>query len=133
MSPAVPLTPTQPSQLEKQQEFQLANDKALAVLPVPFPFPANYPPIVESALLGRVVPPEAMKRFLSCIARAVYAIKCYPTSQEYESVGMQVIQKYPFMKSPAGSPYVSFVYTSYFKYYYNYTGLVSSHFEESLL
>ena len=40
-----------------------------------------------------------------------------PLMQEYESVGMQVIQKYPFMKSPAGSPYVSFVYTSYFKYY----------------
>lgn len=53
-----------------------------------------------------VIPPEAMRRFLTAMSRATCAIKCYPTSSEYESIRVQVIQCYPFMKSPAGSPYV---------------------------
>ena len=91
--------------------FKLTNDKQSIHIPTPFPFPQNFPPVVECALHAKSVPPEVMKRFLSVMARATFAIKCYPTSGEYESIGVQVIQHYPFMKSPAGCPYVSSYFT----------------------
>ena len=87
--------------------FQLPNGKHTKSIPQPFPFPHNYTPSVECALMAKVVPPEAMKKFLATIARAVYAIKCYPTTGEYEALGDEIIHRYPFMKSPAGCPYVS--------------------------
>ena len=87
--------------------FKLTNDKQSITIPTPFPFPQNFPPIVECALRRKSIPPDAMSRFLSVMARATYAIKCYPAPGEYESIGVQVIQRYPFMKSPAGCPYVS--------------------------
>lgn len=88
-------------------QFRLTNDKESITLPTPFPFPQNFPPSVECAIRTKVMPPEAMRRFLAVMARALYAIKCYPTAGEYEAIGVQVIQRYPFMRSPAGCPYVS--------------------------
>ena len=92
---------------DNKLKFQLPNDKNTKSIPHPFPFPQNYPPSVECALMAKVVPPEAMRKFLATTARAVYAIKCYPTTSEYETLGVEIIQRYPFMKSPAGCPYVS--------------------------
>ena len=88
-------------------QFKLTNDKQSITLPTPFPFPHNFPPSVECALRAKMMTPEAMKKFLATMARALYALKCYPTAGEYEAIGVQVIQRYPFMKSPAGCPYVS--------------------------
>ena len=34
-------------------------------------------------------------------------MKCYPTPEEYQRIGQQIIEKYPFLKSPVGVPYVS--------------------------
>ena len=98
--------PLQPSQ-KSIKKFHLVNDKFSTKIPTPFPFPRNYPPVVESALNEKVVPPEVLSRFLHSIAQAIYAIKCYPTSQEYESIGLQVVERYPFLESPAGGACVS--------------------------
>lgn len=105
------VAPTKRQKIEGDaQFFQLTNDKNTTSLPNPFPFPQNYTPRVECALRSKVMPPEVMKKFLAAIARAVYSIKCYPTASEYESLGVQIIQRYPFLKSPAGCPYVSFTF-----------------------
>lgn len=107
---------SKPSKRQKMegdaQFFRLKNDKNTTSIPTPFPFPQNYTPSVECALRAKVMPPEVMKKFLAGLARAVYAIKCYPTPSEYEALGVQIIQKYPFLKSPAGCPYVSYMYST---------------------
>ena len=53
--------------------------------------------------------PNQCGKFCGVIACAVYAIKCYPTSAEYERLGQQILEKYPFLKSPVGAPYVSII------------------------
>lgn len=98
---------------ESARQFKLANDKHTTTIPNPFPFPKNYPPAVECALHAKIVPQEILNRFLAVTARAIYAIKCYPRSNEYDAIGVQIIQKYPFLKSPIGCPYVSFNYLMY--------------------
>lgn len=34
--------------------------------------------------------------------------KCYPSRDDYKNVGCTIVQKYPFMKSPVGSPAVGY-------------------------
>ena len=35
--------------------------------------------------------------------------KCYPTKDNYDDVTCTIVQKYPFMKAPVGSPTVSYI------------------------
>ena len=101
-----PSTKRQRLELVKAQSFQLPNDKHQKELTDPFQLPQNYPPEVECALKSKAMMPRTMNRFLTTLARAVYSEKCYPTAKEYERVAKQVIRKYPFLASPAGTPYV---------------------------
>ena len=64
-----------------KQSFTLVNDKLSKPLPDPFPFPDNYSP---EALNNKVMPPKTLEKFVTAVARAAFAIKCYPTSQELE-------------------------------------------------
>ena len=86
--------------------FHIPQDKHSTKLPDPFPFPTNFPPKIMHALEMKAMLPNHSGRFYGVIARAVYAIKCYPTHAEYEQLGQQIIDKYPFLMSPVGEPYV---------------------------
>ena len=104
----------------KLDSFHLPKDKFSKSLSKPFNFPQNFPPEVEGALSTKSMLPRTLNRFLTTIARAIYNEKCYPTAEEYRRVAEETIQRYPFLASPVGSPYVSvndlprFEYTNYF-------------------
>ena len=93
-------------QYVQAQSFQLPNDKHQKRLSNPFKLPQNYPPEVECCLRSKTMMPRTMNRFLTTLARAVFNEKCYPTAKEYESIAKEVIRKYPFLASPAGTQYV---------------------------
>lgn len=67
--------------------FHLPNDKYSTVLPDPFPLPVNFPPDIMNALETKTMLPKQSGKFYGVVARAVYALKCYPTSAEYERLG----------------------------------------------
>ena len=48
-----------------------------------------------------------MSAFLSSVASAMLVFKRYPTKEDYVNVARSIIEKYDFMSSPAGTPYVS--------------------------
>jgi len=68
-------------------------------LPHPFILPNCYRPDVEEALKS-----ETTRSFLSS---AIATFTLYPEKDEYTDVVRVIIEKYPFMKSSIGKPYVS--------------------------
>ena len=94
------------SENEAASVFHIPQDKFTAKLPDPFPLPTNFPPKVMYALEAKALLPALNGRFYGVLARVIYAMKCYPTP-EYRRIGQQIIEKYPFLKSPVGVPYVS--------------------------
>ena len=76
-------------------------------LPNPFPLPKHYQADVELGLKSGKMTFETMSTFLTALANAMLVYKLYPSSDDYICVGRSVIAKYPFMSSPAGTPYVS--------------------------
>ena len=71
-----------------------------------FVLPANYVPEVEAGLKYKSMNVATARLFISSIARAMYAVKKYPTSAEFDAVGRLVIDKYPFLKSLIGNGFV---------------------------
>ena len=55
---------------------------------------------------------NSMSSFLSAVASAMQVYKRYPSKDDYISVARSVIDKYSFMSSPVGTPYVSLCYLS---------------------
>ena len=45
-------------------------------------------------------------KFISSICSAIFRYKALPTKEEYQSVALKVIEKYPFLRSKSGSEYV---------------------------
>lgn len=76
-------------------------------LPDPFPLPQNFRSDVEVALKAGQMTRETNKSFFSFLAGSILNFKRYPTKEELTRVATEVIRKYPFMKSPTGSPIVS--------------------------
>ncbi len=76
-------------------------------LPDPFPIPKNYRMDVDISLKSGKMNRQTKSAFFSSIASAILQYKKYPTKEDYVCVGRTIIVKYPFLKSPAGSPYVS--------------------------
>ena len=76
-------------------------------LPDPFPLPKHYSVEVETGLKNKSLSDHARKAFINKVASAMLFYKRYPTSEDYKNFGRSVIQKYPFLKSPFGSPAVS--------------------------
>ena len=73
-------------------------------LPDPFELPKNFRPDVASALkLGKMTL-STNRAFLSSIASAMFV---YKSSDDYINVARSIVNRYPFMKSPTGKPYVS--------------------------
>jgi len=78
-------------------------------LPIPFELPKNFPQDVqkdlkESRLIGR-----ARAKFISGICSAIFHHKAHPSKAEYDHIGEQIVNKYPFLRSKTGSGYVSSV------------------------
>ena len=83
-------------------------------LPNPFHLPNHYRSDVEAALkLGRLSN-VTRQAFIATIASSMLSYKRYPSSEDYINVGQTIITKYPFLKSPVGSPAVCFL--SFVKY-----------------
>ncbi len=76
-------------------------------LPDPFELPRNYRPDVVQALESKKMTLGTTSSFLSAIAGSMFTYKRYPTNEDYVNVARVIVQKYPFMKSPTGKPYVS--------------------------
>ena len=55
-------------------------------------------------------------KFTTSVAAAVFRYKGYPTNDEYEHLGKQMVAKCPFLKSQNGSGYVSNTYVSTMDY-----------------
>ena len=75
-------------------------------LPKPFPVPKHFTKDIEIALRNKTMTREINKKFISTIASAVLSYKRYPSASDYENVGLSIIEKYPFLKSPQGTPQV---------------------------
>ena len=76
-------------------------------LPMPFELPLNYPAIVMADLEQNKLCGRARAKFINSISSAMFKYKNYPTGEEYNHVGAQIVKKYPFLKSSSGSGYVS--------------------------
>ena len=90
----------------KKRKFVKTEDDAIP-LPDPFPLPKHYRADVEVALASGKMTKETTSAFLSAVAAAMLVYKRYPTREDYICVARSVVQKYSFMASPAGTPYVS--------------------------
>ena len=78
-------------------------------LPMPFKLPRNFPPLVMCELKKDMLSIAGKTKFISAVAASMFHHKSYPTKQEYEHVGQQIIEKYPFLRSASGTGYVSYV------------------------
>lgn len=72
-------------------------------LPIPFDLPYNYPPVVMSDLAKNRLSGKARTKFISSVASAIFKYKNYPTDDEYNHIGSQIIKKFPFVKASSGS------------------------------
>ena len=71
-----------------------------------FVLPSNFSPEVEAALKEQAMTVRTTAALITAIARAMFALKKYPTSEEYTYVACCIVAKYPFLKSPLGNGYV---------------------------
>ena len=76
-------------------------------LPDPFELPKHYRADVEVDLKSGSMTEDTTRAFLSSVAASMFTYKRYPSADDYRNVARVIIQKYPFMKSPTGKPYVS--------------------------
>lgn len=72
-------------------------------VPLPDPFPKHCVE-VEMAIKEHKFSNVARQAFIGKVASAMLFYKHYPTSEDYANVGRSVIQKYPCLKSPVGTP-----------------------------
>lgn len=56
----------------------------------------------ENRLSGR-----ARAKFIGAVCSAIFSHKSFPTTEEYNHVGEQIVNQYPFLKSKSASGYVS--------------------------
>lgn len=90
----------------KRPKLVKTKDDAIP-LPSPFPLPKHYRADVEVALANGKMTKTTTCSFLSSVASAMLVYKRYPTHDDYVEVAKTVVQKYTFMASPIGTPYVS--------------------------
>lgn len=74
---------------------------------MPFELPQNYPAIVMVDLQQKKLSTKARTKFIASISAAIFRHKSYPSKEEYDHVGAQIVDKYPFLKSSHGAGYVS--------------------------
>ena len=110
---------TKASPSVKTEEFQEQQ------LPDPFTLPKNYPMDVDLDLKKGSLSVTTMRKFVTAIAHAIFALKRYPTLVEYTLVARQVVEKYSFLKNTVGNGHVCnpFSMLTIIYVYYLYTEL----------
>ena len=73
----------------------------------PFELPKHYRPDVEVDLKSGSMTEDTTRAFLSSVPASMFMYKRYPSADDYRNVARVILQKYPFMKSATGKPYVS--------------------------
>ena len=100
-------TPIEKSSAIQRRKRSLKTEDDDIPLPDPFPIPKNFRMDVDVSLKSGKMNRQTKSAFFSSIASAILHHKKYPTKEDYICVARSIIAKYPFLKSPAGSPYVS--------------------------
>ena len=75
-------------------------------LPIPFELPTNYPKDVMEELSVNRLSGKARAKFIASVCSAIFIHKSLPTTTEYNHVGEQIINKYPFLKAKSGPGHV---------------------------
>ena len=78
-------------------------------LPTPFELSRNYPAKVMAELSQGMLSPTGKTKFVGIIAACIFRYKSYPTPEELNHVGQQIVSQYPFLRSSSGSGHVSVV------------------------
>ena len=78
--------------------------------PDPYIVPRHFSQDVIEALTNGRMNTETQNGFLSGVASHVFQIKRKPSPEDMINVSRAIITKYPFMRSPTGSPYVSIIH-----------------------
>ena len=79
--------------------------------PDPYIVPVYFSRDVMDSLTYGKMNVVTQNAFLLGVASHVFQIKRKPSSEDLINVSRAIITKYPFMRSPTGSPYVSILYT----------------------
>ena len=98
--------------IKKRRTIEKSKEDSVP-LPDPFPLPKHYSVEVEMAIKEQKFSNVARQVFIGKVAAAMLFYKRYPTSEDYANVGCTVIQKYPCLKSPIGTPAVSYIHVHY--------------------
>lgn len=85
-------------------------DDSEVPLPDPFVLPKHFKPDVTRALQSQRMNRSTNQSFISSVAAAMFTYKRYPSSDDYYNVARSIVDAYPFMKSPTGTPCVSHYY-----------------------
>ena len=93
---------------KKKRKATVKSKEDSIPLPDPFPLPQHYSAEVEAGLKAKKLRNTARIAFNSKVASTMLYYKCYPTKDDYDNVTCTIVQKYPFMKAPVGSPTVSY-------------------------
>ena len=67
---------------------------------IPSPFPSHYRSDIELGLKLQTMTPLTLSKFLTRIANVMFMYKRYPKMADFESVANEIVDRYPFMKSP---------------------------------
>jgi len=105
-------TPSKKAKLEvdtKALSFRLKNDKLTEHLPTPFPFPTNYSPEITAAIASGSTTPRIVEKFITALARAAYAYKCYPTTEECQTLAKEERENYDGLAIGRGCQHVSII------------------------
>ena len=71
--------------------------------------PVHFSQDVTECLSSGKMTKETLNAFLSGVASHIFQIKSKPSREDLINVSRAIIVKYPFLRSPTGSPYVSMV------------------------
>ena len=93
---------------KRRKVEKCANDSI--PLPNTFSLPKHFRRDVEVALETKQLTKETHSQFFSAVASSMLAYKRYPTAEDYRNVSVSICDKYEYMKSPVGSPYVHNIY-----------------------
>ena len=92
---------------EPSKNFWMTLENSLVQFPNPYTVPVHFSRDVTECLTTGKMTKDTQNRFLSAVASHVFQIKKNPSTEDMINISQAIITKYPFMRSPTGSPYVS--------------------------
>ena len=95
---------------ELPKHVLVSTEDSVIQFPDPYIVPGHFSQDVITCLTNAKMTKETQNAFLSGVASHVFQIKRKPSAEDMINVSRAIIAKYPFMRSPTGSPYVSKAY-----------------------